>query len=110
MGAVQRRLPARPPDGVGVMAREELRVPARISDLGALRPLGAARGARTEGPPRPDERDLREGETMKALTWQGNHDVSVEEVPDPKIERPTDAIIKVTSSGICGSDLHLYEG
>ena len=46
---------------------------------------------------------------MKALTWQGNHDVRVEEVPDPKIERPTDAIIKVTSSGICGSDLHLYE-
>jgi threonine dehydrogenase-like Zn-dependent dehydrogenase len=46
---------------------------------------------------------------VKALTWQGNHDVRVEEVPDPKIEQPTDAIIKVTSSGICGSDLHLYE-
>jgi threonine dehydrogenase-like Zn-dependent dehydrogenase len=43
------------------------------------------------------------------LTWQGNHDVRVEEVPDPKIEQSTDAIIKVTSSGICGSDLHLYE-
>ncbi|MGA7705616.1 MAG: zinc-dependent alcohol dehydrogenase [Solirubrobacteraceae bacterium] len=46
---------------------------------------------------------------MRALTWQGNHDVRVEEVPDPKIEQPTDAIVKVTSSGICGSDLHLYE-
>ncbi|HTZ85626.1 MAG TPA: zinc-dependent alcohol dehydrogenase [Solirubrobacteraceae bacterium] len=46
---------------------------------------------------------------MKALTWQGNRDVRVEEVPDPKIEQPTDAIIEVTSSGICGSDLHLYE-
>ena len=46
---------------------------------------------------------------MKALTWQGNRDVRVEEVPDPKIELPTDAIVKVTSSGICGSDLHLYE-
>ncbi len=46
---------------------------------------------------------------MKALTWQGNRDVRVEEVPDPKLEQPTDAIIKVTSSGICGSDLHLYE-
>jgi len=46
---------------------------------------------------------------LKALTWQGNHDVRVEEVPDPKIEQATDAIIKVTSSGICGSDLHLYE-
>ncbi|HEX3801207.1 MAG TPA: zinc-dependent alcohol dehydrogenase [Solirubrobacteraceae bacterium] len=49
------------------------------------------------------------GAVLKALTWQGNHDVRVEEVPDPKIEQPTDAIIKVTSSGICGSDLHLYE-
>jgi threonine dehydrogenase-like Zn-dependent dehydrogenase len=46
---------------------------------------------------------------LKALTWQGTHDVRVEEVPDPKIEHATDAIIKVTSSGICGSDLHLYE-
>jgi threonine dehydrogenase-like Zn-dependent dehydrogenase len=46
---------------------------------------------------------------MKALAWHGNHDVRVDTVPDPTIERPTDAIIKVTSSGICGSDLHLYE-
>jgi threonine dehydrogenase-like Zn-dependent dehydrogenase len=46
---------------------------------------------------------------MKALTWQGNHDVRVETVPDPVIEEPTDIIIKVTSTGICGSDLHLYE-
>ena len=45
---------------------------------------------------------------MKALTWQGQEDVRVEEVPDPAIEQPTDAIIKVTSSGLCGSDLHLY--
>ena len=46
---------------------------------------------------------------MKALTWQGKRDVRVQEVPDPRIELPTDAIIKVTSSAICGSDLHLYE-
>lgn len=46
---------------------------------------------------------------MKALTWQGKRKVSVEEVPDPVIEQPTDAIIKVTSTAICGSDLHLYE-
>ena len=45
---------------------------------------------------------------MKALTWQGNLDVQVTEVPDPKIEQPTDAIIEVTSTAICGSDLHLY--
>ena len=46
---------------------------------------------------------------MKAVTWQGVHDMQVTEVPDPRIEQPTDAIIKVTSSGLCGSDLHLYE-
>ncbi len=46
---------------------------------------------------------------MKALTWHGARDVRVTHVPDPTIQEPTDAIIKVTSSGICGSDLHLYE-
>src|SRR5690349_20414584 len=46
---------------------------------------------------------------MKALTWHGNRDVRVDTVPDPTIEKPTDAIIRVTSSGLCGSDLHLYE-
>src|SRR3954447_9689992 len=46
---------------------------------------------------------------MKAVTWQGTHDVRVEEVPDPRIEHDTDAIIRVTSTAICGSDLHLYE-
>jgi threonine dehydrogenase-like Zn-dependent dehydrogenase len=46
---------------------------------------------------------------MKALTYHGVHDVRVDTVPDPTIERATDAIIRVTSSGICGSDLHLYE-
>ena len=46
---------------------------------------------------------------MKALTWQGRRDVRVEEVPDPRIEEATDAIIKITSTAICGSDLHLYE-
>jgi threonine dehydrogenase-like Zn-dependent dehydrogenase len=46
---------------------------------------------------------------MKALTWQGRRDVRVEEVPDPRIQDPTDAIIRVTTTAICGSDLHLYE-
>ena len=46
---------------------------------------------------------------MKAVTWQGRRDVRVEEVPDPVIEEPTDAIVRITSSGLCGSDLHLYE-
>ncbi|MBX4201845.1 glutathione-dependent formaldehyde dehydrogenase [Candidatus Saccharibacteria bacterium] len=46
---------------------------------------------------------------MKAVTWQGKRSVTVEDVKDPEIIEPTDAIIKITSSAICGSDLHLYE-
>jgi threonine dehydrogenase-like Zn-dependent dehydrogenase len=46
---------------------------------------------------------------MKAVTWHGKRDVRVDTVPDPSIQEPTDAIIRITSSGICGSDLHLYE-
>ncbi|WP_433236424.1 zinc-dependent alcohol dehydrogenase [Streptosporangium sp. CA-135522] len=46
---------------------------------------------------------------MKALTWHGKRDVRVEEVPDPAIKEPTDAIVKLTTTAICGSDLHLYE-
>jgi threonine dehydrogenase-like Zn-dependent dehydrogenase len=46
---------------------------------------------------------------VKAVTWHGTHDVRVDTVPDPTIQEPTDAVIRVTSTGICGSDLHLYE-
>jgi threonine dehydrogenase-like Zn-dependent dehydrogenase len=46
---------------------------------------------------------------MKALTWQGRRDVRVETVPDPRVEQPNDAIVRVTTTNICGSDLHLYE-
>ncbi|TDE91542.1 glutathione-dependent formaldehyde dehydrogenase [Occultella glacieicola] len=45
---------------------------------------------------------------MRALTWQGTEDVQVQDMPDPAIQEPTDAVIKVTSTAICGSDLHLY--
>src|SRR5699024_1145824 len=49
------------------------------------------------------------GENVRALTWQGKRNVSVETVPDPTMTRPDDVIIEVTSTAICGSDLHLYE-
>ncbi|MFW6183157.1 MAG: zinc-dependent alcohol dehydrogenase [Chloroflexota bacterium] len=47
---------------------------------------------------------------MKALCWYGKNDVRVESVPDPRILNPHDAIVRVTSTAICGSDLHLYDG
>ena len=46
---------------------------------------------------------------MRALTWHGKHDVRVDTVPDPEIVNPRDAIIEITSTAICGSDLHLYD-
>jgi threonine dehydrogenase-like Zn-dependent dehydrogenase len=55
---------------------------------------------------------VRHGEgdvRMRALCWHGKHDIRCDTVPDPKIEHPRDAIIKVTSCAICGSDLHLYD-
>jgi threonine dehydrogenase-like Zn-dependent dehydrogenase len=47
---------------------------------------------------------------MRALTWQGKHDVRVKDVPEPVIRNPRDAIVRVSSTAICGSDLHLYDG
>ena len=47
---------------------------------------------------------------MRALTWHGTHDVRVDSVPDPELINPRDAILKITSTAICGSDLHLYDG
>ena len=47
---------------------------------------------------------------MKALVYRGPRDVRVEDVPDPKIEWPTDVLVRITSTNICGSDLHMYEG
>ncbi len=47
---------------------------------------------------------------MRALTWHGTHDVRVETMPDPELVNPRDAIVRVTSTAICGSDLHLYDG
>jgi threonine dehydrogenase-like Zn-dependent dehydrogenase len=47
---------------------------------------------------------------MRAVCWHGKHDVRVESVPDPKILNPRDAILRITSTAICGSDLHLYDG
>ncbi len=47
---------------------------------------------------------------MKALVYNGAYDVSVQDVPDPRIEAPTDAVVRITTTNICGSDLHMYEG
>uniref|UniRef100_UPI0013D4DF46 alcohol dehydrogenase catalytic domain-containing protein n=1 Tax=Pseudomonas viridiflava TaxID=33069 RepID=UPI0013D4DF46 len=47
---------------------------------------------------------------MKAIVYNGPRDVSVKNVPAAKIEKPTDALVRVTTTNICGSDLHMYEG
>ena len=47
---------------------------------------------------------------MRALVYHGPRDVRVKEMPDAKIERPDDVLVKITTTNICGSDLHMYEG
>ena len=47
---------------------------------------------------------------MKAVCWMGKEKMQVYDVPDPKILNPSDAIVRITSTAICGSDLHLYDG
>jgi hypothetical protein len=56
------------------------------------------------------QHQLRGRDVMKALTWHGRGDIRYESVPDPSIVDPTDAIVRITSTAICGSDLHLYDG
>src|SRR5205085_3052716 len=45
---------------------------------------------------------------VKAVVWHGDERLSVDDVPEPRIEQPTDAVVRITSTAICGSDLHLY--
>ena len=47
---------------------------------------------------------------MRAVVYNGPHDITVVDVPDPRIEEPTDVIVQITTTNICGSDLHMYEG
>merc|ERR1712157_182531 len=54
--------------------------------------------------------NLKMGDNMKAVHYEGPFKVSVKEVPKPILQHPDDAIIKVTTSAICGSDLHMYQG
>src|SRR3977135_2804932 len=49
-------------------------------------------------------------DVMKAFVYTGPRDVGVQDVPDARIERPTDVLVRITSTNICGSDLHMYEG
>src|SRR5581483_11735421 len=58
----------------------------------------------------PEVNRAKETHTMKANCWMGKRDVRVQNVPDPQILNRHDAIVKITSSAICGSDLHLYNG
>src|SRR5690606_26479455 len=80
----------------------EIRACCKRRAVGAARP---ACGLLSSRPGQPN------GSTaMKALIWHGKHDIRYESVPDPAIEHPRDAVIKVSACAICGSDLHLFDG
>src|SRR3569832_1313528 len=66
--------------------------------------------AGTKMPPGCCRSNSHKEKTMRALVWHGRNVVRLDTVPDPKIEDPRDAIVKVTATAICGSDLHLYDG
>src|SRR5581483_8976246 len=74
---------------------------------GAMGQPGPAHTTRIKNP-RSTQRDAED--SMKAVCWMGTEKISVENVPDPEILNPRDAIVKITSTCICGSDLHLYNG
>src|SRR6476620_7860646 len=74
----------------------------------ALHPHGRGMPHR---PTPPRRRTTSKGSSsMKAVVWHGKEDVRVDTVPDPAIQDPTDVIVKITSTAICGSDLHLFDG
>src|SRR5215831_14261621 len=72
---------------------------------GATKPNRSCRGTLPKGQQRRNRSIF-----VKALAWHGEGDIRCDEVPDPKIEHPRDAVIKVTACAICGSDLHIYGG
>src|SRR6476620_2339865 len=86
--------------------------PARSSRVGDRRQavLSSPRATGTRYAVCLDDLTLWRHPTMKALCWHGKKDIRYDTVPDPKIEEPRDAIIKMTSCAICGSDLHLFGG
>src|SRR3712207_2275486 len=81
---------------------------ARVTRSSGRRSRSASGGARPRGSSAAADSD--KGGVMKANCWYGKKDVRVEQVPDPKILNKRDAIVKITSTAICGSDLHLYNG
>ena len=71
---------------------------------------GYSRGPLAPNPQRRESPNYKKDKRMKAVVWNGANKVAVENVPDPELLNPRDAIIKITSTAICGSDLHLYDG
>ena len=96
---------------------DDLRRFKQIVEIGeVMRSDGAPGGkqARQEFPQHPaqplSEEELGGGAVMKAICWMGRNEVEVQDVPDPRILNARDAIVRVTSTAICGSDLHLLDG
>src|SRR5215213_6903972 len=83
--------------------------PACTTRRGAARKRRDAAHAGQKGSVRPQFRPTQGSLRMRAVTWHGRADVRVDTVPDPVLQEPTDVIVEITSSGICGSDLHLIE-
>jgi uncharacterized membrane protein len=96
-----------------IQARRELRRFKQLMETGEVStskaPDAAPRGKPSLLIPGSPAHPLNSESPMRALTWHGKHNVQVDTVPDPQIVNPRDAIIKITATAICGSDLHLYD-
>jgi len=88
--------------------RRLCRIAGHVFDQFRVRLLSGTRFASRILPNLPEQHNR--SDPMKALCWHGKSDVRVDNVPDPKIQQPRDVIIKITSTAICGSDLHLFDG
>jgi threonine dehydrogenase-like Zn-dependent dehydrogenase len=94
-------------DAQGAKRRLSARPPTRRRKQLHFSPAG---DSRTRACPDAGRKTAASLAMMKALVWHGTHDVRVDSVPEPQIQSPTDVIVQITSTAICGSDLHLYDG
>src|SRR5919107_427148 len=81
---------------------------ASIVLIGGCSDVGV-RNVRHRATTKPTKSTMTEGDQMKAVTWHGKRDVRVDDVPDPAIQESNDAIVRITTTAICGSALPLYE-
>src|SRR3954470_10262087 len=102
--------PAQPTGGRSPRAVRDVPRPEPFRPSGRGHPSRTRARAGTRCRTSPEPRRGTGRSDMKAVVYKGPREIAVEEVPDARIEAPTDAVVRITTTNICGSDLHMYEG